>query len=53
LTICEHRCSDARLSRSVLSPNAARIAFQTDRHGKLVIYSMAVDRLIEQSEDNT
>lgn len=53
LTICEHRCSDARLSRSVLAPNAARIAFQTDRHGKVVIYSMAVDRLIEQSEDNT
>jgi len=53
LTICEHRCSDARLSRAVLSPNSARVAFQTDRHGKLVIYSMAVDRLIEQSEDNT
>ena len=53
LTICEHRCSDARLSRAVLSPNSARVAYQTDRHGKLVIYSMAVERLIEQSEDNT
>lgn len=52
LTICEHRCSDARLSRAVLSPNSTRMAFQTDRHGKLVVYSMAVDRLIE-SEDNT
>jgi len=53
LTICEHRCSDARLARAVLSPNSARVAFQTDRHGKIVIYSMAVDRLIEQTEDNT
>lgn len=53
LTLCEHRCSDARLSRSILAPNGSRIAFQTDRHGKLVIYSMAVDRLIEQSEEQT
>lgn len=53
LTICEHRCSDPRLSRAVLSPNSTRMAFQTDRHGKLVIYSMAVDRLIEQTEENT
>jgi hypothetical protein len=52
LTICEHRCSDARISRAVLSPNSTRMAFQTDRHGKMVIYSMAVDRLIE-SDDNT
>jgi dipeptidyl aminopeptidase/acylaminoacyl peptidase len=53
LTICEHQCSDGRLSRAVLSPNSARVAFQTDRHGKLTIYSMAVDRLIEQTEENT
>jgi hypothetical protein len=53
LTICEHRCSDARFSRAVFSPNASRVAFQTDRHGKIVVYSMAVDRLIEQSDENT
>lgn len=53
LTICEHRCSDARLSRAVFSPNSGRVAFQTDRHGKLVIYSMAVDRLIEETDDHT
>jgi hypothetical protein len=29
------------------------MAFQTDRHGKMVIYSMAVDRLIEETEENT
>jgi hypothetical protein len=29
------------------------MAFQTDRHGKLVIYSMAVDRLIEHTEDKS
>jgi hypothetical protein len=53
LTICEHRCSDGRLSRAALSPNSGRMAFQTDRHGKMVIYSMAVDRLIEETEENT
>lgn len=53
LTLCEHRCSDPRVSRAVLSPNSARMAFQTDRHGKLVIYSMAVDRLIEHTDDKT
>ncbi|MBI2684860.1 MAG: hypothetical protein HYX27_00985 [Acidobacteria bacterium] len=53
LTICEHRCSDARLSRAVFSPNSSRVAFLTDRHKNLVIYSMAVDRLIEETEENT
>jgi len=53
LTICEHRCSDARVTRAVFSPNSSRVAFQTDRHGKLVIYSMAVDRLIEGTEEES
>jgi len=53
LTICEHRCSDARMTRAVFSPNSSRVAFQTDRHGKLVIYAMAVDRLVEGTEDES
>jgi Tol biopolymer transport system component len=53
LTICEHRSSDARLTRAVLSPNSSRMVFLTDRHGRLVIYAMAVDRLIEETEDKT
>ena len=53
LTICEHRASDARFSRAVFSPNSTRMAFQTDRHEKIVIYSMAVERLIERTEENT
>ncbi|HEU0121329.1 MAG TPA: hypothetical protein VFQ91_12445 [Bryobacteraceae bacterium] len=53
LTICEHRCSDARLTRAVFAANSSRIAFQTDRHGKMTIYAMAVDRLVEETEDNT
>jgi hypothetical protein len=53
LTICEHRSSDARFTRAVLSPNSSRMVFLTDRHGRLVIYAMAVDRLIEETEDKT
>jgi oligogalacturonide lyase len=53
LTICEHRASDPRLTRAVLSQSSTRMAFQTDRHGKMVIYAMAVERLIEQTEENT
>lgn len=51
LTICEHHCSDFSLTRAVFSPNNSRIAFQTDRHGKMCVYAMAVDRLIDLAED--
>lgn len=52
LTICEHKCSDPRLANPTFAPNSQRIFFQTDRHGKMVIYSMAVDRLVDPTEDS-
>jgi len=51
LTICEHKCSDPRLANPTFAPNSQRIFFQTDRHGKMVIYSMAVDRLVDPTEE--
>jgi Tol biopolymer transport system component len=51
LTLCEHKCSDAARTRAVFSPNNLRAAFQTDRDGKMVIYALDVDRLVDQPED--
>jgi len=53
LTVCEHKCSDPRLANPTFAPNSQRIFFQTDRHGKMVIYSMVVDRLVDPTEDAT
>ena len=50
LTLCEHKASDPRQVAPIFSPNSQRVFFQTDRHGKLAIYSMAVERLVEETE---
>jgi oligogalacturonide lyase len=50
LTLCEHRASDPQLVTTLFSPNSQRIFFQSDRDGKMAIYSMAVDRLVEETE---
>ena len=50
LALCEHRATDARLTSPIFSPNSQRIFFQSDREGKMAIYSMAVDRLVGETE---
>jgi oligogalacturonide lyase len=50
LTLCEHRASDPQQVTTLFSPNSQRIFFQSDRDGKMAIYSMAVDRLVEETE---
>lgn len=50
LTLCEHKASDPRLVAPVFAPNSQRVFFQTDRHGKLAVYSMAIERLVEETE---
>jgi oligogalacturonide lyase len=50
LTLCEHRASDPRLVSPMFSPNSQRIFFQSDKDGKLAIYSMIVDKLVEATE---
>jgi oligogalacturonide lyase len=50
LTLCEHRASDPRQVTAVFSPNSQRVLFQSDRDGKMAIYSIAVDRLVEETE---
>lgn len=50
LALCEHRATRAADANPVFSPSSQRIYFQSDRTGKSVIYSMAVDRLVEATE---
>jgi len=50
LTLCEHRAGDPRTAAPVFSPNSQRVFFETDRDGKMAIYSMVVDRLVAETE---
>lgn len=50
LTLCQHRASDPRQVIAFFSPNSQRVIFQSDRDGKMAIYSIAVDRLVEATE---
>jgi oligogalacturonide lyase len=51
LTLCQHRASDPRLVTAFFSPNSQRVIFQSDRDGKMAIYSITVDRLVEATEE--
>jgi oligogalacturonide lyase len=50
LTLCQHRSSDPRQVTAFFAPNSQRVVFQSDRDGKMAIYSIAVDRLVEATE---
>jgi len=46
-TLCEHKASDPKMVAPVFSPTSQRIYFESDKHGKPAIYTMAVERLVE------
>jgi oligogalacturonide lyase len=50
-TLCEHGARDARLTAPQFTPNSQRVLFQSDREGKMAIYEMAVDKLLEKTGD--
>ncbi|MDX2178228.1 MAG: hypothetical protein SFV18_01465 [Bryobacteraceae bacterium] len=50
LALCEHRCSDPAQVHPSFAPSSQRIYFQSDRHGKMAIYSMVVDKLVERTD---
>ena len=50
LAICEHRSSDPTQVAPVFSPNSQRLFFHSDRHGKLAIYTVRVERLVEETD---
>ncbi len=49
-TLCEHRSSDASRVAPMFSPNSQQVFYQSDADGKMAIYSMRVDRLVEKTE---
>jgi oligogalacturonide lyase len=50
LTLCEHRASDPSMVSPVFAPNSQHVYFGSDRHGKPAIYSIAVEKLVEETE---
>jgi oligogalacturonide lyase len=50
LTLAEHRSSDPAMVAPVFSPNSQRVFFSSDQHGKPAIYTMSVERLVEETE---
>ncbi len=50
LALCEHKASDPSQVAPVFSPNSQRVFFHSDRHGKMAIYSVRVERLVEETD---
>lgn len=50
-TLCEHRSSDPAKVAPIFSPNSQNVFFSSDQHGKPAIYRIAVDKLVEATEE--
>lgn len=50
LTLCEHRASDPSMVSPVFAPNNQRVYFGSDRHGKRAIYSIGVEKFVEETD---
>jgi oligogalacturonide lyase len=50
LTVADHHSSDPRMVNPMFTPNSQRIFFVSDREGKPTIYTMAVDKLVEETD---
>lgn len=51
MVLCEHRSSTPESVCPSFSPNSQRVYFQSDHEGKSAIYSVNVERLIEETDD--
>jgi oligogalacturonide lyase len=52
LTLCEHRSSNPAMVSPIFSPNSQSVFFTSDQHGKPAIYRIAVDKLVEATEES-
>jgi oligogalacturonide lyase len=50
-TLCEHKASNPESVTLMFSPDSQRIYFQSDREGKMAIYSLHVEKLVEKTEE--
>jgi oligogalacturonide lyase len=53
LTLCEHQSPDATKVTPLFTPDSQQIFFASMREGKPAIYSIAVEKLVEATEDNS
>lgn len=51
LTLCEHRASDPATVMPRFTPNSQQVLFQSDKHGRMAIYAMNVERLVEETDE--
>lgn len=49
-TLAEHKARDPRRVAPMFTPNSQSLLFQSDRHGKLAIYWMAVEKFVAETE---
>ena len=49
-TLCEHRAKAPAREHILFSPNSQRVFFETDRFGKPVLFSMMVDKLVDNTD---
>ncbi|PWU03479.1 MAG: hypothetical protein C5B51_18850 [Terriglobia bacterium] len=52
-TLCEHRAHHPETTSPLFAPDAQRIYFQSDLHGKPALYSVHVERLVEKIEGDS
>lgn len=50
-TLCEHKASNPESVTLMFSPDSQRIYFQSDRDGKMAIYSLHVEKLVEKTDE--
>jgi oligogalacturonide lyase len=50
LTLAEHRASNPAIVSPIFSPNSQRIFFGSDLHGKPAIYTMSVEKFVEETD---
>jgi len=50
MTLAEHKASDASMVAPIFAPNSQRVFFASDQHGKPAIYTMSVEKLVEETD---
>jgi len=52
-TLCEHKASTPAMVQPIFAPDAQRVYFESDRHGKPAIYCIPVERLVEKIDSES
>jgi Tol biopolymer transport system component len=52
LTVAEHRAKEPKDVTVLFTPNSERLLWHTDREGKAAIYSFAVEKFVEKTEES-